>query len=66
LCLLTVPQADCMCRVRFCQDIGHDPAFFKVKSSNLVYCLVCNKTFKLHAKGQITRGNFLKANFLFA
>lgn len=40
---------------RFCQDIGHDPAFFKVKSSNLVYCLVCNKTFKLHAKGQITR-----------
>lgn len=40
---------------RYCQEVGHDPAFFQVKSVNLVYCLVCNKTFKLHGRGQITR-----------
>lgn len=41
---------------RYCQEVGHDPAFFQVKSVSSVYCLVCNKTFKLHGRGQITRG----------
>ncbi|ELR19599.1 uncharacterized protein ACA1_197890 [Acanthamoeba castellanii str. Neff] len=40
---------------RYCQEVGHDPAFFQVKSVSSVYCLVCNKTFKLHGRGQITR-----------
>jgi hypothetical protein len=41
---------------KYCQEVGHDPAFFQVKSISSVYCLVCNKTFKLHGRGQITRG----------
>ena len=40
---------------QFCDKIGHDQGIFLVKEVDLVQCLVCDSTFKLHKPGQITR-----------